>query len=257
MLSYQHGYHAGNAADVHKHALLAWILDYLTRKDKPLSYLETHGGRGLYDLASDQAQRTGEAAHGIGRLQDAFAAEHPYFRAIAATQSMRGEAAYPGSPLIAAHLLRAGDKMDIAELHPAEHDALTDAMAGRQDCRLHRRDGWDMVRALTPPEPRRGVLLIDPSWEIRDDYARAAALLPKLHRKWGVGILMLWYPILPDRRHRPMVQALQDALPEVLVTQTRFAPAREGHGMEGSGLLVVNPPWGLAEEARRLEKIIT
>ncbi|MEL6960479.1 MAG: 23S rRNA (adenine(2030)-N(6))-methyltransferase RlmJ, partial [Pseudomonadota bacterium] len=115
MLSYQHLYHAGNLADVHKHSALAWMLNYLTRKDKPLSYLETHAGRGLYDLASDEASKTGEAAAGIGALGDRFS-NHPYGAVIAAVRAGNGASAYPGSPLIAAHLLRSDDQMHLAEL---------------------------------------------------------------------------------------------------------------------------------------------
>lgn len=252
MLSYQHAFHAGNAADLHKHALLAAALEYMTRKDKALSYIETHAGRGLYDLDAPEAVKTGEAAAGVGRLLERLPADHPLRRCVAAARTAHGPRAYPGSPWIAAHLTRAFDRLDLAELHPAEHAALTRTMPPRPNLRIHRRDGLEMAGALTPPDPRRGLMLIDPSWEVRDEYARLSALLPKLHRKWGVGVLMLWYPVLADARHRPMVRALREALPEALVHEVAFPPAREGHGMVGSGMVVVNPPWGLENEAARL-----
>ncbi|WGH79732.1 23S rRNA (adenine(2030)-N(6))-methyltransferase RlmJ [Jannaschia ovalis] len=255
MLSYQHGYHAGNAADVHKHALLAWALAYMTQKDKALSYLETHAGRGLYDLSDAMARKTGEAAQGVARLLDRVAPDHPWRRAVAATRAEHGPDAYPGSPLIAAHLTRAFDRLDLAELHPAEHAALIEALPRHPNIRIHKRDGLEMAKALTPPDPRRGLILIDPSWEIRDDYTRMAKLLPALHAKWNVGVLMLWYPILPDRRHAPMLRALRAALPDALVHEIAFPPARDGHGMQGSGMVVVNPPWGLDAEAARLDRI--
>ena len=128
MLSYQHAYHAGNMADVHKHALLAWILDYLTQKDKPLCYIETHAGRGLYDLAGDAAAKTGEAAQGIDRAAARFPPDHPYIRLLARTRAAHGPRAYPGSPMLAALALRPGDSLHLAELHPQEHAALADAM---------------------------------------------------------------------------------------------------------------------------------
>ena len=255
MLSYQHAYHAGNAADVHKHAALAWALDYLTRKDKALSYLETHAGRGHYDLSDAAAARTGEAAAGVDRLLPRFAPDHPYVRTIERHRAAHGPRAYPGSPLIAADLLRRFDRIDLAELHPQEHAALARSMPQSPNTRIHDRDGPEMANALVPPDPRRGLMLIDPSWELRDDYARFAALLPKVHRKWNVGVVMLWYPILADRRHAPMVRSLRADLPEVLIHEVRFPPARAGHGMEGSGLAVVNPPWGMEAELRRLAAI--
>ena len=126
MLSYQHLYHAGNLADVQKHALLAWMLDYLTLKDKPLSYIETHAGRGLYDLGADEALKTGEAAAGIARMENRFAPDHPYRRRLAEVRIQFGPMAYPGSPLIAALSLREGDTVHLAELHPQEHRALVE-----------------------------------------------------------------------------------------------------------------------------------
>lgn len=255
MLSYQHAYHAGNLADVHKHAALAWVLDYLTAKDKPLSYIETHAGRGLYDLAGAEARKTGEAAAGVTRVQAALPPDHPYLRVLAQIRAARGPNAYPGSPLIAATLLRPQDRLDLAELHPAERAALTAAMQGT-GARLHDTDGLALAQALTPPEPRRGLMLLDPSYEVKADYAALATALPKLARKWNVGILMLWYPILKDARHRTMTRRLQAALPGALTHEIAFPPARAGHGMTGSGLFVVNPPWGLqgalADLARRI-----
>ena len=244
MLSYQHGYHAGNLADVHKHAMLAWMLDALAAKDKPLSYIETHAGRGLYDLAAPEAALTGEAARGIGRAEAWFPTDDPYARVLAQTRRMHGPDAYPGSPLIAALALRPQDRLTLAELHPQEHEALARHL-GAYGARVERRDGAAMALALTPPDPRRGVLLVDPSWEVKTDYEDVPELLGRVHRKWAVGILMLWYPLLADARHAPMLARLMAAFPEALRHEVRFPPAREGRGLEGSGLLVVNPPWKL------------
>lgn len=256
MLSYQHIYHAGNLADLHKHALLAWVLARMAEKPKPFSYLETHAGRGVYDLDDEHAHRTGEARAGILRAEaEGWLPEgHPLLRAIAATRSRFGDSAYPGSPAIAAALLPRDCPMDVAELHPQEYAALYDAMPARMRC--HHRDGFEMANALCPPTPRRGLLLIDPSYELKRDYERLPGLIARIARKWNVGVILLWYPILTVPRHAPMLAELVADHPGLLVSELRFPPAREGHGMIGSGLAVVNPPWGLAEEAARIEALI-
>jgi 23S rRNA (adenine2030-N6)-methyltransferase len=256
MLSYQHIYHAGNAADVQKHALLAWTLDYLTEKDKPLTYIETHAGRGLYRLDAAEARKTGEAALGIGRHEAAFPEDHPYRRRLAQVRGWYGADAYPGSPLVAALSLREGDRMHLAELHPQEHAALTEAMAPF-GAHVRREDGLAMALALSPPTPRRGLVLIDPSWEVKDDYTAIPRLVAALHRKWNVGIVALWYPILTDARHLPMLEALTAAAPGALRHEVAFGPAREGHRMVGSGMFVVNPPYGMEAEAARLTAIFS
>lgn len=254
MLSYQHSYHAGNLADVHKHAVLSSCLDYMVRKNKPVSYLETHAGRALYDLGAPEARRTGEAAAGILRVREWFDADHPYTRAQEAVQAAHGARAYGGSPLIAASLLRAEDRIDVAELHPQEHAALVAAMADAvPSVRVHRQDGAQMALALCPPSPRRGLALIDPSWEMKEDYATIPDLVRRLHRKWNVGVLILWYPLLRDGPHRAMIAGLRATIPEGMVHEVAFPPAREGHRMEGSGLFIVNAPWGLEAELARLD----
>ncbi|WP_458790012.1 23S rRNA (adenine(2030)-N(6))-methyltransferase RlmJ [Yoonia sp. MH D7] len=248
MLSYQHGYHAGNMADVHKHALLAWMLEYLTRKDKPLSYIETHAGRALYDLGSDAALKTGEAARGIALAEKWFAPEHPYARVLKAVREEVGSDAYPGSPMVAAHLLRDIDQIDVAELHPGEFEELSQMMY-HQAVGCHNLDGWQMAMSRCPPDPRRGMLLVDPSFEIKSDYEDIPDFFRKIHRKWPVGILALWYPILEDARHRPMMMALNTLFPEAAASEVRFPPARAGHGMVGSGMFVINAPYGFSEQA--------
>lgn len=254
MLSYQHIYHAGNLADVQKHALMCWVLDYMTQKDKPLSYLETHAGRALYQLDAPEAVKTGEAVAGIGVAEQWFAKDHPYRRALDGVRNLHGENAYGGSPLLSAQLLRSSDKMHLAELHPQEADALDDAMA-MFAAKLHRQDGFDMAQAVCPPEPRRGVLLVDPSYEIKSDYSLIPKFFAKLHRKWNVGVLALWYPILKDAAHEGMIAQLEAAgLPKTYRHEVHFPAAREGHRMIGSGMFFVNAPWGLAEEAAQLSK---
>ncbi|RMC37701.1 23S rRNA (adenine(2030)-N(6))-methyltransferase RlmJ [Paracoccus alkanivorans] len=254
MLSYQHAYHAGNLADLHKHAILAAALAYLTRKDKPLTYLETHAGRGLYHLDSPEAVRTGEAQAGISRAEAEgwLPADHPLLQALHGIRAKHGETAYPGSPLIAAHFLRRSDRAHLAELHPAEHTALTSVA---DFATIHHQDGFRMAQAICPPTPRRGILLIDPSYEVKADYTALPRFIGQIARKWNVGVIALWYPLLTDSRHRDMTGALRNAYPDALISEVGFPPARPGHSMIGSGIFVLNPPWGLAEEASRLERI--
>ncbi|GIT90043.1 ribosomal RNA large subunit methyltransferase J [Jannaschia pagri] len=255
MLSYQHNYHAGNAADVHKHALLATTLAYMTRKDKALTYMESHAGRGLYDLSDAAARRTGESDAGVTRLLTRFPPDHPWRETVERTRAIHGSTAYPGSPLIAQHLLRRFDSIELAELHPQEYARLVEAMPKAPNTRLHKRDGLEMAKALTPPDPRRGCLMIDPSWEMRDDYGTLAKLVPLIHRKWNVGVILLWYPLLADQRHKPMVSALRAAIPDLFISEVRFPPAQAHHGMQGSAMAVVNTPWGLEQAAQDIAHI--
>lgn len=251
MLSYQHLYHAGNLADVQKHALLAWMVEYLTQKDKPLTYFETHSGRGLYDLTAPESVKTGEAAAGIERAENLFGKTHPYIRALKKTREERGPNAYPGSPMIAGQLLRETDTMHLCELHPQEHAALDYAM-GPFSANVYKEDGMAKALSLCPPTPRRGLLLIDPSYEVKTEYETIPRQIGQIARKWNVGIIALWYPILTDGLHRPMLGALRAAHPDALTHEVRFPPAREGHRMEGSGMFIINPPYGIEKEAARI-----
>ncbi|GHD41117.1 ribosomal RNA large subunit methyltransferase J [Thalassobaculum fulvum] len=250
MLSYQHGYHAGNLADLHKHAALAVLLAALTVKDKPLSYLESHAGRGLYDLAAPEAAKTGEAAEGVEEAlaRRALLDDHPWVRAVEATRARHGPTAYPGSPAIARALLRPADRLHLMELHPQEHAALRAALHG-PGVHIHRRDGHEGLPALVPPTPRRGLALIDPSYEVKDEYARAARLLLDVHRRWPEGVILLWYPVLDAGMHGELLRTLEAAgVAKPWTEEVRFAGSRLR--MRGSGLVCVNTPYG-AEAALR------
>lgn len=256
MLSYQHSYHAGNLADVHKHAALAWVLDYMTAKDKPLTYLETHAGRGLYDLSDPAARKTGEAQAGILRLASDIAPDHPFALVLASIRGVHGPNAYPGSPLIAAEFLRARDQLLLAELHPAEHAALEDTLASSK-ARIFRQDGWEMAQTQVPPAPRRGLMLIDPSYELKTDYRDVPRHIAKITRAWNVGVIVLWYPLLRDKRHGAMLETLVSKYPQALSHEVHFSAARAGHGMVGSGLFVINPPFGLDVELKSISSYFT
>ena len=256
MLSYQHGFHAGNLADVQKHTLLAVMLDYMTRKDKPISYIETHAGRALYDLEGSQAQKTGEATKGIKAVDGWFKPTHPYARARKAIAEAHGKNIYPGSPAIAQALLRDTDQLHLAELHPTEFEELTaNTKASTSFAGLHlkQQDGIQFAQSICPPEPKRGLMLIDPSYEIKSDFETLPSQIYKLHRKWNVGIIALWYPILKNGTHLPLVEGMLYAnFPGCLHHEVRFKPAQKGHGMFGSGMFVINAPYGLSDEANRL-----
>jgi 23S rRNA (adenine2030-N6)-methyltransferase len=237
MLSYQHAYHAGNRADLMKHDALARLLAALTRKTRPITYMETHAGRGLYDLTAPEALKTGEAAEGIGKAE---LPPGPYAEALAAIRALHGPNAYPGSPLIARVLLRDQDRLHLMELHPAEHAALKAALKG-PGVAIHKRDGFEGVLALSPPTPRKGVVLIDPSYEIKSDYAAVPDFVRRLIAKWPEAAVLVWYPLLPDGREARLVEAMA-GLPHQR-HEVRFDLGK-GKGMVGSGLVGVNLPHG-------------
>lgn len=256
MLSYQHHYHAGNPADVHKHALLAWILDYLIQKDKPLTYIETHAGRGLYDLGSEEALKTGEAARGISQLETSIAPDHPYRQRLNEVRFKYGPEAYPGSPLIAAMTLREKDPIFLAELHPGENELLTGHLT-QWGGHIRREDGLKMALGIAPPTPRRGMMLVDPSYEVKAEYEQIPRALEAIARKWNVGIIALWYPVLQAQTHTQMLDNLTRIFPDALRHEVGFAPVRDGHRMVGSGMFIVNAPYGTEDEAKRLTKLFS
>ena len=236
MLSYQHGYHAGNPADLHKHLVLAELLTLLTRKSRGISYMETHAGRGLYDLGAEEAQKTGEAAEGIGALElpDCALAS-----ALNSTRSQHGEASYAGSPLIAQKLLREQDMLHLMELHPAEFKVLRKNLRS-ENTSVHHSDGYEGVLSLSPPKPRKGLVLVDPSYEIKTEYAQVAEFTHKLMAKWPEASLMIWYPILPAGRHEELIAGLKL---KFIRHEVSFS-LKDGEGMTGSGLVLVNAPYG-------------
>lgn len=251
MLSYQHSYHAGNLADVHKHYLMASAFEYLTRKDKPLTYIETHAGRGLYDVSNEEALKTGEAAAGIERILTSLDKGHPYPKMLAKLRQEHGSQAYPGSPLLAALLLRTSDRIQLAELHPQECAALKIAMKP-YSAKCYQRDGFEMAHAVCPPEPRRGLMLIDPSWEIKTDYEQIPRHIAKVVKAWNVGIVALWYPILKTAAHLKMIVTLKQLHHSILCSEVSFPPVRKDHGMIGSGMIFINPPFGLDKSAEEI-----
>ena len=259
-LNYRHIYHAGNFADVFKHALLARMLVYLTRKDAPLRYLDTHAGIGLYDLSSEAAGKTGEWRGGIGRLAglEGNALLKPYFDCLGPRDGEGRPAAYPGSPEIARRLLRPQDRLTFCELHP-DDAALLDNHCGRdRRVRILDLDGYTGLKAGVPPPERRGLVLIDPPFEQRDEFERMAQAVIGAYRKWPTGTYALWHPLKSGDEGARLGAALAEAglrriLLLDLVTGHDGPPPRGGGlPLTGCGMIVVNPPHVLEAEARTL-----
>lgn len=253
-MNYRHAFHAGNFADVLKHAVLAAVLLQMQRRPKPLCYLETHAGAGLFRLDSAEARRSGEAAGGILRFRDAVPASPAlaaYLRLVRELPgNERGFLAYPGSPLVAAGLLGPADRLVLSERVPAEAAALRQLCRDDPRVAVHCRDGWEALGALLPPTPRRGLLLIDPPYEAADDFERVVGGLALAHRRWPVGVLAAWYPVKDRRALRGFAQALA-AAPlgpgGVLRVELSARPDDNPAGLNGSGMAIVGPPWGLEE----------
>jgi len=248
MLSYQHGYHAGNHADVVKHLVLLGLLRRLQTKDKPFTCIDSHGGAGMYDLRSRQSSLNAEHDSGISllwqqSLQDPLLAD--YQRQVGAFNDHHLRV-YPGSPLLIQANLRDDDRLQVIELHPGEIEYLKHHLGGDRRVGVHHRDAYEGLLGLCPPEPRRGLALIDPAYENKSDYQRVVDTLGKLHRRWPVGIVAVWYPKLGVRRDRSawLCRAVARAgLPKCLNIELDATAQAEDFGMHGSGMLVVNAPW--------------
>ncbi len=257
-MNYRHAFHAGNFADVVKHAVLARIVAYLKEKPAAFRVIDTNAGAGSYDLASAEASRTGEWREGIGKLvaaelpQPVRALLAPYLDAVAAFNSPAANAEslkiYPGSPALVRHWLRAQDRMIACEAEPAAARALANRMRGDNRVKPVAIDGYTALNAYVPPKERRGLVLIDPPFEQPDEFVRLAQALSGAHRKWPSGIFLLWYP-LKDARGAGFARSLARAnIPRILRAELTDAPARDAQKLAGSGLVVVNPPWTLPGE---------
>jgi len=250
VLSYQHGFHAGNFADLHKHLTLALLLESLNRKAKPWSYLETHSGRGRYDLRDAQAAKTGEYLEGIAKLW-ALSADSALGRYVDLVRLLNAGKleTYPGSPLIAATMARENDQIHLMELHPQEVIELKRNFRNFPQVGVHHRDGYEGVQSLLPPKPNRGLVLIDPAYEVKTEYMDVAKFLPKALKHWGNASYAIWYPLLGAARHEEMIRALVANCPSVGILRSELhVSAPTERGMFGSGMLLINPPWQLDQQ---------
>jgi 23S rRNA (adenine2030-N6)-methyltransferase len=261
-VNYRHVYHAGNFADVLKHAVLALCLEHLRIKDAPFRVIDTHAGIGRYDLAGVEAGKTLEWGEGIGRLigvdapplpPDVAEILRPYLDAVRAENQSGRLSIYPGSPAITQRLLRAGDRLVVNELHPEDHATLARAFAHDERVKAMSLDGWTALKALLPPKERRGLVLIDPPFEERDEFEKLAQALADATKRFSTGTLLLWYPV----KDPGTVTAFYEAISEVRLAKTLRAELlirapKDVMNLNGCGLFIVNPPWTLKEKLETL-----
>jgi len=244
-MNYRHAYHAGNFADCMKHALLVWLLRALARKPAPFFVLDTHAGIGAYDLTAGPAERTGEWRAGIARLLDSPPAPLADYVGL-----VRQLGLYPGSPTLIRALLRADDRLAGCELHPEDAAILKRRFSRDRQVAIHQRDAYEAIGALLPPRERRGLVLIDPPYEQPDEFARVTAALRAGHARFATGIFAAWYPI----KHRAPVRDFHAALREsgisdIVAAELWLREPLDASRLNGSGLLVINPPYRFSDEA--------
>jgi 23S rRNA (adenine2030-N6)-methyltransferase len=262
-VNYRHVYHAGNFADVLKHVVLARIVTYLKRKDGPFRVIDTHAGTGFYDLSSAEAQKTGEWKGGIGRLLEADlpapAAEllAPYLDIVRRFNVGHPFRFYPGSPTVVRELLRGHDRLTAIELHPEDAFALKTRFAGDYQCRVIELDGWLALGAHVPPKEKRGLVLVDPPFEVEGEFDRLVARLKAAWSRWPGGTYALWYPV----KDRLAVEQFRSALaaagiPKILDVRLAIRPFSADPRLDGCGMVVVNPPYILEAEMRTLLPVL-
>ncbi len=254
-MNYRHIYHAGNFADVLKHAVLARLVTYLQQKEKAFRVLDTHAGIGLYDLSSEEAQKTGEWRDGVGRLLDGELPPEiavilaPYLSSIRALNPGSELTLYPGSPKLARMLFRPQDRLSAMELHPDDYETLHRLFDADFQSRVTELDGWLALGAHLPPKEKRGLILVDPPFEKEGEYERLVDGLTRGYRRFTGGVYCLWYPLkqgAPIKAFHEALKALD--IPKMLCAELSVRSDRETTGLSGSGLIIVNPPFTLKSE---------
>ncbi len=252
-MNYRHIYHAGNFADIAKHVGLLYCLEALKRKDTPFFVLDTHAGRGVYDMQAPEIQKSGEAERGIQRLILNKIGDEALVKYFAAIRARRGKrlARYPGSPALIASSLRFQDRAVFVELLPAEARSIDREVESLGKIRTDIEDGYVSLKALLPPEERRGLVLIDPPYESLDELKTMLKAFSDAYRRWPSAIFLMWYPIR-SADQRGMVHSRFEALgiPKILYADLAIHPDDAGVGLAGSGLMIVNPPYGADEYLR-------
>ncbi len=258
-MNYRHAFHAGNFADVLKHAVLVGLIEALKAKQTPFCYVDTHAGRGRYELAGSEAKRTGESAGGVQRLLASTRAPallHVYVNLVRALNAGQPDlASYPGSPLIASLLMRDQDGGVLCELQPDEAEALKAVFRGDPRIAVHARDGYAAMKALLPPPQRRGLVLIDPPFEAQEQEFRfIEKALADAQRLWPTGIYAVWYPIKLRQHVQPFHRWLtRSGFPRVLVAELLLHPDNSALRLNGCGMAIINPPWKFE---RQLEELL-
>ncbi|NPA72787.1 MAG: 23S rRNA (adenine(2030)-N(6))-methyltransferase RlmJ [Gammaproteobacteria bacterium] len=253
MLSYLHSYHAGNFADVLKHASLTHTLHYLNQKPAPYFYMDTHSGPGLYTLAAEESQKNCEYKNGIEPLWQARSLPdplHAYREVIKSCNALEGDPSqlslYPGSPWIGSYLCREQDRITLCELHPRESQTLIKNFKGDRRIKMFSKDGFQTAIAAMPPKERRGLVLIDPPYEIKSDYDRVVEVLKACHKRFATGTYAVWYPVV--NRHtidRMLADIKATGIRNIQVFELGLETDTSGRGMTSSGMIFINPPWTL------------
>lgn len=255
MLSYRHAFHAGNHADALKHIVLSLCLDYLKQKEKPIWYIDTHAGAGAYSLLSNEAKKNAEYKTGIAQLLNARAELPDFLQSFwSVIDGMNAEQlqTYPGSPLFAAQLLRDQDRLRLFEMHPQDTQLLEQQFAYDRRIVVADSDGFAGLKALLPPPSRRAFVLIDPPYELKEDYVRAHKTLQDALRRFATGTYAVWYPLLSREDAPRLANSLQTLDASWLKVELMIDKPRGGFGMFGSGMFVINPPWTLHEQLKLL-----
>lgn len=247
MLSYQHVYHAGNHVDCQKHLILTVLIEKLKEKETPFCYIDTHSGRGLYDLSTAEAQKIQEYNTGIAKIWDEpnwSQAAQPYKKLLESLNPNKKMHFYPGSPWVAHALSRSSDRAELFELHPQEFKALHDAMGKFENVEVIQDDGWSTLGKYLPPQENRGLVFIDPSYELKDDYDVMATRLANALKYWRNGIFVIWYPILAKGLHSYMKEDfVHSGIKKILCNEIIYTKDQDTKGLLGSGVLVINAPW--------------
>ncbi|WP_416821752.1 23S rRNA (adenine(2030)-N(6))-methyltransferase RlmJ, partial [Cronobacter sakazakii] len=256
MLSYRHSFHAGNHADVLKHTVQSLIIESLKEKEKPFLYLDTHAGAGRYLLSGEHAERTGEYLEGIARIwqRDDLPAElAPYISAVSHFNRSGQLRYYPGSPLIARQLLRPQDSLQLTELHPSDFPLLRGEFQKDERARVERADGYQQLKSKLPPASRRGLILIDPPYEIKTDYQAVVQGISEGYKRFATGVYALWYPVVLRNQIKRMMNDLEaTGIRRILQIELAVRPDSDQRGMTASGMIVINPPWKLEQQMATL-----
>ena len=257
MLSYRHSFHAGNHADVLKHIVLMLIIESLQQKEKGFYYLDTHAGAGLYRLFSQEAEKTAEYAEGIGRLWqcDDLPTEVDRYVKLIRKLNYGGKALryYAGSPLLAANLLRPQDRALMMELHPSDFPLLRNNFKAFDNVTVKIGDGFQQVKATLPPKERRGLVLIDPPYELKEDYDLVVKSIEEGYKRFATGVYAIWYPVVLRQQTKRMIKGLDaTGIRKILQIELAVRPDSDQRGMTASGMIVINPPWTLEKQMKSI-----
>lgn len=259
-MNYRHGFHAGNFADVFKHIVLIALVNSFFRKETPFCYLDTHAGIGVYDLKSENAQKSKEFENGILKLLDSSITEKNIESLISLVKKINSNDLknYPGSPEIVKQLLRPQDRLILCELHPEEFQQLKKRYGHQKQIAVHHQDGYQALKAFLPPKEKRGLILIDPPYEDKNEFEKLIETLPQALKRFETGVYAIWYPI---KNREPVNYFLREIKKhisrEMLICELSLYPDDLPTHLNGSGMLIINPPWQLDDELNKTLPILS